>query len=68
MECLIYLYLDDIIIFSKSFDEHLVNMENVFKQLEYHGMKLKGSKCEFFQRQVQYLSHIFSDRGVQTNL
>ena len=64
-ECLIY--LDDIIIFSKTFDEHLVRLENVFRQLEHHGLKLKGSKCEFFQRQVQYLGHIVSDRGVQTD-
>ena len=64
-ECLIY--RDDIIIFSKTFDEHLVRLENVFRQLEHHGLKLKGSKCEFFERQVQYLGHIVSDRGVQTD-
>ena len=62
------IYLDDIIIFSKTFDEHLVRLENVFRQLEHHGLKLKGSKCDFFQRQVQYLGHIVSDRGVQTDL
>ena len=64
-ECLIY--LDDIIIFSKTFDEHLLRLENVFRQLEHYGLKLKGSKCEFFQRQVQYLGHIVSNRGVQTD-
>ena len=64
-ECLIY--LDGIIIFSKTFDEHLVRLENVFRQLEHHGLKFKGSKSEFFQRQVQYLGHIVSDRGVQTD-
>ena len=64
-ECLIY--LDDIIIFSKSFDEHLLRLENVFRQLEQHGLKLKGSKCEFFRTQVQYLGHIVSDQGIQTD-
>ena len=64
-ECLIY--LDDIIIFSKTFEEHLERLENVFKQLERHGLKLKGSKCEFFKTQVQYLGHIVSDKGVQTD-
>ena len=64
-ECLIY--LDDIIIFSETFEEHLERLENVFKQLERHGLKLKGSKCEFFKTQVQYLSHIISDKGVQTD-
>ena len=64
-ECLIY--LDDIIIFSKSFDEHIKSVENVFKQLELHGLKLKASKCEFFKTSVQYLGHIVSDKGVQTD-
>ena len=44
-ECLIY--LDDIIIFSKTFDVHITCLENVFKQLEKHGLKLKASKYEF---------------------
>ena len=64
-ECLIY--LDDIIIFSKTFEEHLVRLENVFRQLELHGLKLKGSKCEFFQRQCSYLGHIVSDAGIRTD-
>ena len=63
-ECLIY--LDDII-FSKSFDEHLLPLENLFRQLEQHGLKLKCSKCELFQTQVQYLGHIVSDQGIQTD-
>ena len=64
-ECLIY--LDDIIIFSKTFDEHITRLENVFKQLEKHGLKLKASKCEFFKKEVQYLGHIVSDKGIQTD-
>ena len=64
-ECLIY--LDDIIIFSKTFDEHITRLENVFKQLEKHGLKLKASKCEFFKSQIQYLGHIVSDEGIQTD-
>lgn len=64
-ECLIY--LDDIIIFSKTFDEHLERLQNVFRQLELHGLKLKGSKCEFFQKKCQYLGHIVGEHGVQTD-
>ena len=64
-ECLIY--LDDIIIFSKTFEEQLERLENVFKQLERNGLKLKGSKCELFKTQVQYLSHIIINNGVQTD-
>ena len=61
-ECLIY--LDDIIIFSKTFDEHITRLKNVFKQLGKHGLKLKASKCEFFKKEVQYLGHIVSDKGI----
>ena len=50
-ECLIY--LDEIIIFTKTFDEHIKRLENVFKQLEQHELKLKASKCEFFKNKVQ---------------
>ena len=64
-ECLNF--LDDIIIYSKTFDEHLHRLENVFKQLELHGLKLKGSKCEFFKRQVNYFGHVVSDQGIQTD-
>ena len=44
-ECLIF--LDDILIFSVSFDEHLSHLDAVFSQLRRHGLKLKASKCEF---------------------
>ena len=44
-----------------------MHLDNVFRQLEHHGLKHKGSYCEFFTRQVQYLGHIVSDRGVQTD-
>lgn len=64
-ECLIY--LDDIIIFSKTFEEHIKRLEDCFERLKQHGLKLKGSKCEFLQREVQYLGHIVSESGVKTD-
>ena len=48
-------------IYSKSFDEHIKGLENVFKQLELHGIKLKASLCEFFQDQCAVSrTYIFS--------
>ena len=64
-ECLIY--LDDIIIFSKTFDEHIKRLEDCFERLKQHGLKLKGSKCEFLQRETQYLGHIDSESGIKTD-
>ena len=46
-DCLIY--LDDIIIFSDTFDTHLDRLEAVFKRLSHHNLKLQASKCEFFK-------------------
>ena len=64
-ECLIY--LDDIIIFSKTFDEHIKRLEDCFERLKQHSLKLKGSKCEFLQKEVQYLGHIVSESGIKTD-
>ncbi len=64
-ECLIY--LDDIIIFSSDFGEHLRRLEAVFTQLRKFNLKLKTSKCEFFRREVVYLGHVVSEEGIKTD-
>ena len=60
--CLIY--LDDIIIFSQTEEEHLEWMGVVFDQFREHGLKLKPSKCEVFKTEINYLAHHVSERGV----
>jgi hypothetical protein len=45
-ECLIF--LDDILVFSRSFEEHLTRLESVFTKLEHHNLKLKPCNCDFF--------------------
>ena len=57
-------YLDDIIIFSKTEEEHMKHMETVFERLEAAGLKLKRSKCEFFKKHIHYLGHLISDEGI----
>ena len=64
-DCLIF--LDDIIVFSKTFEDHCEKLEAVFECLKKHNLKLKGSKCEFFWDRVQYLGHIVSASGVETD-
>ena len=61
------IYLDDIVIFSKDPASHLERLEAVFQKLEEAGLKLKPSKCELFQRQLAYLGHVISAKGVATN-
>ena len=61
-QCLIY--LDDIIVFSSTFDEHLQRLANVFAALRGAGLKLKPSKCFFAQKEVHYLGYVISTAGV----
>lgn len=63
----VLLYLDDVIVFSSSIQQHLLRLEEVFSRLQKQGLKVKLSKCNFFQRQVKYLGHIVSAEGVATD-
>ena len=61
------IYLDDIIIFSKTFTEHLERLQVVFNRLREHGLKLKPSKCHLMKKEVQYLGHLVSAEGIKTD-
>ena len=58
-------YLDDIIIFSKTEEEHLEHLRIIFDRLRQAGLKLKLQKCDFFKKHIQYLGHLISDEGIQ---
>ena len=60
--CLIY--LDDVIVFSETPEEHLQRMCVVFDHLREHGLKLKPSKCDVFKSEINYLAHNVSQKGV----
>ena len=61
------IFLDDILVFSKTFQEHIEKLERVFERLDKNGLKLKPSKCNFFQRKVKFLGHIISAEGISTD-
>ena len=61
--CLIY--LDDMIVFSETPEEHLLRMRVVFDHLREHGLKLKLSKCDVFKMEINYLAHHVSKEGVR---
>ena len=61
------IYLDDIIVFSKDLDSHLERLGEVFTRLETAGLKLKPEKCELFAKRVNYLGHVVSEHGVETD-
>ena len=58
-------YLDDILVFSKTFDEHLERLVKVFDRLDHYLLKLKPSKCSLFQRKVSFLRHVVSGQGIE---
>ena len=58
-------YLDDIIIFSKTADEHLDCIKQVFEKLRSTHLSMKLSKCHFFMKEIQYLGHILSTQGIK---
>ena len=58
-------YLDDIIIFSDTEEEHLAHTEEIFKRLEAADLKMKRSKCDFFKKHIHYLGHLISADGIR---
>ncbi|GBN05127.1 Retrovirus-related Pol polyprotein from transposon 17.6 [Araneus ventricosus] len=63
--CLVY--LDEIIIVGRTFQEHLNNIRKVFQRLQKANLKLSPKKCRFFRKEVSYLGHIISADGVKTD-
>ena len=58
-------YLDDIIIFSRTAEEHLDHIKQVFEKLRSSHLSMKLSKCHFFTKEIQYLGHILSTKGIK---
>ena len=63
--CLIY--LDDILIFSKTFEEHMKRLDAVLSKLHESGIKLSPKKCNFFMSELCYLGHKISRSGIETD-
>ncbi|XP_075926286.1 uncharacterized protein LOC142929264 [Petromyzon marinus] len=63
--CLIY--LDDVIVFSKTFDEHLLRLRAVFLKMRAANLKFKPQKCHLLRESVRYLGHIVSRSGISTD-
>ena len=60
-------YIDDVLVFSRSLNEHLQHLEMVIDRLQEVGLKLKPAKCLFIRQEVEYLGHIITPSGLKTN-
>ena len=63
--CLIY--LDDVIVYSKTPEEHLQRMRVIFDRLQEHSLKLKPAKCDLLSTELIYLAHHVSKDGVNSS-
>jgi transposase InsO family protein len=64
---ILVLYLDDMVIFSKSFDEHLDRLRTVFDRFRQAGLKLKPKKCNLMRNKVSFLGHQADASGIYTD-
>jgi hypothetical protein len=60
----VFVFFDDILIFSDSWSSHLQHVRMILQRLQEHGLTVKRSKCSFDATSVQYLGHVISDQGV----
>lgn len=60
-------YLDDILVFSTSLQEHIDSLRKIFMRLSKFNLKVQIDKCNFFQRESEYLGHIITPDGIRPN-
>ena len=63
-----FIFIDDVCVFSRTFDDHLDHPDAVLSRLETNDLKIKLSKCFFFQSQIDYLGMEFSEKGCRPKL
>ncbi|WVZ69420.1 LOW QUALITY PROTEIN: hypothetical protein U9M48_018208 [Paspalum notatum var. saurae] len=60
-------FIDDVLIYSKTWDSHLNHLQQVFSALHQHQFKVKLSKCAFAKQEISYLGYVVSYKGVSTD-
>ncbi len=60
-------YIDDIIVHSKTFQDHMRDIENVFEKIQGANLKLGPEKCKFCFEEIKFLGHIIGKDGIKTD-
>ena len=64
----VFVYLDDILVASRSHEEHLQHLRALFQQLADQGLVINPAKCELGKAEVNFLSHTFSADGIRPHI
>jgi hypothetical protein len=67
MRKFVLIFMDDILVYSPTLETHVGHLQHVFHTLQNHQLYAKKSKCSFAVRQIEYLGHVISDKGVATD-
>ena len=62
----VLVFMDDILIYSNTLEDHVQHLSQVFQIIKQHHFLIKKSKCSFAQRDIEYLGHVISGKGVAT--
>ena len=60
-----FVYLDDVVVYGNSLEDHNNKLIDVLKRLRQHSLKLHPDKCEFLRKEVQYLGHVITENGIK---
>lgn len=67
MRKFILVFFDDILVYSPSYEEHLLYLRTAFETLRQHALFAKMSKCSFGSQEIEYLGHLITAEGVSTD-
>ena len=60
-------YLDDVVVFSKNLEAHVIHLQHVFGVINEAGLTLKFSKCSFAQAKIKLLGHVVDKSGISVD-
>ena len=67
LETFVVIFIDDILIYSKSKEEHKEHLKIVLQELREHQLYAKFSKCDFFKDKIQYLGHVVTEERISVD-